>query len=121
MNPPTRTSQSRPLVTWLLILVVILLVVLPLAFVKNGTFAGSDSAGSELIAQLRPGFQPWFHSVWTPPGSEIESMLFALQAALGAGVIGYVFGLKRGAQQARAAAIRDAAQSRAATAGPSQP
>ncbi len=37
-------------------------------------------------------YEPWFSNIWEPPSGEIESMLFALQAALGAGFIGYFFG-----------------------------
>ena len=75
---------------WLL-LATILLVVVPLAF-GTGSFTGSDDQASELIAQAKPGFAPWFQPFWEPPSGEIESLLFALQAALGAGVICYVLG-----------------------------
>jgi cobalt/nickel transport protein len=34
--------------------------------------------------------------LYEPPSDEIESLLFALQAALGAGFIGYYIGYKRG-------------------------
>ncbi len=54
-----------------------------------------------------PNFQPWAHPIWTPPSPEIESLLFALQAAIGAGVIGYVLGRAHGAARARGA--KDAA------------
>ncbi len=84
----------------LMMLAVVLLVVLPLAFV-HGSFTGSDDQGSAAIAALRPGFKPWFHSIWTPPSPEIESLLFALQAAIGASVIGYVLGRAHGASIAR--------------------
>ena len=75
---------------WLLA-ATILLVVVPLAF-STGSFTGSDDQASELIARAKPGFEPWFHPLWTPPSGEIESLLFALQAAIGAGVICYVIG-----------------------------
>lgn len=75
---------------WLLV-ATILLVVLPLAF-GTGSFTGSDDQASALITQAKPGFEPWFQPLWEPPSSEIESLLFALQAALGAGVICYVLG-----------------------------
>ncbi|MFB9328537.1 energy-coupling factor ABC transporter substrate-binding protein [Paenibacillus aurantiacus] len=78
----------------LIILAVILLAVLPLAFVK-GEFGGADGEAEELIAVVDPTYKPWFSSLLSPPG-ETESMLFALQAALGAGFIGYVIGLFRG-------------------------
>ena len=63
----------------------------------GGDFRGSDDLGSEAIAALRPGYQPWILPLWKPPSAEVESLLFALQAALGAGVLGYVIGRRRGA------------------------
>ena len=39
-----------------------------------------------------PGYQPWFAPLIEPASSEIASLLFALQAAFGAGVIGYWLG-----------------------------
>lgn len=53
-------------------------------------FGGTDAAAAEAIAAT--GYRPWFTSLFTPGSSEVESGLFALQAALGAGVLGYVIG-----------------------------
>lgn len=84
----------------LLLLGVVVLIVAPLALV-HGKFQGSDDQGSAAIAASAPGFKPWAHPLWTPPSPEIESLLFALQAALGAGVIGYVLGRIHGAGLAK--------------------
>lgn len=86
----------------LMLLAVVALVVLPLALV-HGKFEGSDDQGSAAIAASVPGFKPWAHPIWTPPSPEIESLLFALQAAAGAGVIGYVIGRIHATSQARQA------------------
>lgn len=59
-------------------------------------FSGADSQAASVIAELSPGYEPWFTPLWEPPGGEIESLLFALQAALGAGFIGYYIGFSRG-------------------------
>ena len=87
---------------WLLLIAIVLLSALPLWLVQkpapgpDGTvaemFSGSDGQGQQAIGELAPNYQPWFTSLLTPPGKEIESLLFALQAALGAGVIGYWLG-----------------------------
>jgi cobalt/nickel transport protein len=69
----------------LMLLGVVLLVVLPLLFVK-GEFGGADDAAEGAITEIDPGYKPWFKPLTELPG-ETESMLFALQAALGAGVI----------------------------------
>ncbi|NLF39864.1 energy-coupling factor ABC transporter substrate-binding protein [bacterium] len=88
----------------ILLTLVVLLAVVPLflATRHGGSFSGADSQAQELIDQTHPEYKPWFHAIWTPPSKEIESLLFALQAAIGAGVLGYYMGLKRG----KAAAAR---------------
>ncbi|KEQ27009.1 energy-coupling factor ABC transporter substrate-binding protein [Paenibacillus tyrfis] len=78
----------------LLLVAVVLLAVLPLLFVK-AEFGGADDAAEQLIKTIQPSYEPWFSSLLEPP-AETESMLFALQAAIGAGFIGYVIGLFRG-------------------------
>jgi cobalt/nickel transport protein len=85
---------------YLLLLGVILLVLIPLVFV-HGEFGGTDDAGSAAVAAAVPGFKPWFQPIWVPPSPEIESLLFAVQAAFGAGIIGYVLGRIQGAASAR--------------------
>ena len=60
----------------------------------EGYSGGSDDAASEQIEASN--YEPWFSSIWEPPSGEIESLLFALQAAIGAIIIGYFFGYWRG-------------------------
>ncbi len=96
----TKHKKSNGLI-WLALAAVVLLAVVPLFLHPNAEFGGADDAASGIIEQVRPGTQPWFHPLWTPPSGEIESLLFALQAALGAGVIGYVIGYKRGERRSR--------------------
>ncbi|MDQ7790950.1 MAG: energy-coupling factor ABC transporter substrate-binding protein [Clostridia bacterium] len=86
----------------LLVLGVILLAALPLFLVSGSgspgaeMFVGVDNQAKELIAEIRPDYEPWAEPIWAPPSGEVESLLFALQSALGAGFIGYYFGRKRG-------------------------
>jgi cobalt/nickel transport protein len=87
---------------YLLGLATLALVVAPLIFVK-GQYGGSDDQGSAAVAASRPGCHPWFEPIWKPPSPEIESLLFALQAAIGAGTIGYVVGRIHGAAKEREA------------------
>ncbi|BBL60987.1 MAG: energy-coupling factor ABC transporter substrate-binding protein [Methanobrevibacter arboriphilus] len=63
----------------------------------QGYFGGADGAAGEAIEEL--GYEPWFSSFWEPPSGEIESLLFALQAAIGAIIIGYFIGYWRGASK----------------------
>ncbi len=75
---------------------------------EGAEFAGSDNVGSGLIAELtgKPveSFTPLIPQ-WEPPSGEIESCLFALQAALGGifvgGVFGYWLGQRKGLSDAK--------------------
>jgi len=83
----------------ILLVIVIILLAIPMIMYAGlgedqGYFGGSDDAGSDGVSET--GYQPWFKSVWEPPSGEIESLLFALQAAIGAIIIGYFFGYWRG-------------------------
>ncbi len=86
----------------ILLAAVVVIGVLPLVLPLGGAapaFRGSDDEGTDAIATLAPGYRPWVRPLWTPPGDEVESLLFSLQAALGAGLIGYYIGLRRGRQR----------------------
>ncbi len=80
----------------LLIGLLVVLVAGPLLLVKNTDFGGADMKAAEAITELAPDYQPWFEPLLEPPGSEVESFLFALQAGIGAAIIGYIAGLLRG-------------------------
>lgn len=84
----------------ILILLVVLITAVPLFYhPQDSEFSGADSQGSALIEQEHPDYQVWFEPLWEPPSGEIESLFFALQAALGAGVIGYIIGFLKGKKQ----------------------
>ncbi|MER5716261.1 energy-coupling factor ABC transporter substrate-binding protein [Streptomyces sp. NPDC002132] len=93
----------------LLLLLVVALAVLPLALGlgdhKKEPFTGSDGEAETAITQIEPDYKPWFSPLYEPPSGEIESALFALQAALGAGVLAYYFGLRRGRRQGELRAL----------------
>jgi cobalt/nickel transport protein len=96
----------------LLLLAVAALAVLPLVLGlgdhKEEPFTGADGEAEAAITELEPDYEPWFTPLYEPPSGEIESALFSLQAALGAGVLAYYFGLRKGRRQGeeRAAAER---------------
>lgn len=77
-------------------ILVIVLAIVPLVVIKNAEFGGADGAAGDLITQIHPEYEPWVESFWEPPSGEIESLLFSLQAAIGAGIvfgyIGYLIG-----------------------------
>jgi len=68
-------------------------------------WSGADDQPEEVINDLTGGsYQPWAENIWTPPSGEIESLLFALQAAFGAIIIGYFLGYYRGLAKAKVVA-----------------
>lgn len=85
-----------------LLAAVVLLMILPLVLVEKPEpepgqdeveiFAGADGQAKGLVKKIQPDYTPWFESLLEPPSGEVESMLFSLQAALGAGFIGYWLG-----------------------------
>ena len=83
----------------ILFILVLVILIVPLAMYSGlgedqGYFGGSDDQGSDGVSET--GYEPWFNSIWEPPSGEIESLLFAVQAAIGAIIIGYFFGYWRG-------------------------
>lgn len=86
-------------ITVLVLLVLcVLLTVLPFVVSsKDAEFGGTDDAAGEAVIRLDPDYEPWAEPVLERilggelPG-ETESLLFCLQAALGAGVLCYGFG-----------------------------
>lgn len=92
---PTPSPRKPNQHNGLLVAAVVALVAFPVLFVR-GAYTGSDGQGTEAITSLQPSYKPWFQPVVQLPSKEIESLLFASQAALGAGVVGFVIGLYRG-------------------------
>jgi cobalt/nickel transport protein len=88
-------NGNRLMQNVILIAVVSALAAAPLLFLKGAEFSGADSQGKKAVMELRPGYKPWFTPLWEPPGGEVESFLFALQAAIGGGVLGYGLGFLR--------------------------
>jgi cobalt/nickel transport protein len=90
--------------TILILLAVVALAVVPLVLAGGAEFGGADGQAGAAISEIDPGYAPWFSSIWSPPSGEIESLLFALQAAIGAGVLffalGYFVGRAKGRSQA---------------------
>lgn len=79
---------------------VLVLAVMPLLLPVTGglaePFSGADGQAQAAISEAHPEYLPWFEPLWEPPSGEIESLLFTLQAALGAGLLGFYLGLRRG-------------------------
>lgn len=74
-------------------LAIALMCVVTLYAVK-GDFGGADDAGGDAVGELDPNYEPWWNGIFGDyelPG-ETESLLFAVQAAIGAIIIGFAIG-----------------------------
>ena len=76
--------------------IIALLVIAVLAYgaSQDWEFGGADDGAEGVVEEVDPDFEPWWNGIFGDyelPG-ETESMLFALQAAIGAIIIGYFIG-----------------------------
>ncbi|MDJ1172388.1 energy-coupling factor ABC transporter substrate-binding protein [Roseofilum sp. BLCC_M154] len=100
-------TQQNQWPNGLLLLAIIGLTVFPLMTVKDSEFGGADGQAEEAITEVNPQYEPWFEPILEPPGGETESLLFALQAAFGAGIIGYGIGWYRGRSESNPSSEND--------------
>ena len=76
----------------ILIVLAVAIAALPLWLLPNAEFGGAGGQAEGVVQELDPGCQPWFEPILEPASGEVESLLFALQAAVGAGIVGFVLG-----------------------------
>lgn len=100
--------KNSKAITVALIAAAILIAAFPLFFNlgdpdSEEPFAGTDAAAESVVEEVNPDYQPWYEPLIGELPGEVESGLFALQAALGAGGLGYVLGVYRGRAQSRKA------------------
>lgn len=76
----------------LLLLLVVIITIAPIIMIKDAEFEGADDQAGDVIAEINPNYEPWAEPLWEPPSGEIESLLFSLQVAIGAGAVGYILG-----------------------------
>jgi cobalt/nickel transport protein len=96
MSGNGKRDKRRIYANLLLFVIVILLAVIPLFINKNAEFGGADTQAEAAITEINQNYAPWFSSFWEPPSGEIESLLFALQAAVGSAVLFFGFGYLKG-------------------------
>lgn len=77
----------------------------------SGDWGGSDDSGGEAAEEhgIVPWLTDWIDAITNGEGlpGEIESLLFAVQAAIGAVIIGYFIGSARSKKQAAAACTEE--------------
>ena len=79
----------------ILLILAVAICIAPLALYSGlgedeGYFKGSDEVASGIVEES--GYKPNPIIPWEPPSPEIESLLFALQAAIGGIILGYFIG-----------------------------
>jgi cobalt/nickel transport protein len=83
----------------LIVLALIIIFVAQFLYISsttNSEYGGADDKPEEAIHEITGGtYEPIAKPIWEPPSGEIESLLFALQAAFGAIIIGYFLGYYR--------------------------
>ncbi|MBD2385625.1 energy-coupling factor ABC transporter substrate-binding protein [Cylindrospermum sp. FACHB-282] len=94
-------QSKKGLSNWFLIAGVVFLAVVPLIVARNAEFLGADDRATIAVTEVNPGYQPWFKPLMQVPSCEVQTFLFAAQAALGAGALGYFIGLSKGRTEQR--------------------
>ncbi|WP_427157589.1 energy-coupling factor ABC transporter substrate-binding protein [Aliinostoc sp. HNIBRCY26] len=94
-------QSKRRISNWLLLGGVVILAFLPLIVARNAEFLGADDRAAKAVTQVQPGYKPWFQPLFQIPSCEVQTFLFAAQAALGAGMLGYLIGLSKGRAEGR--------------------
>lgn len=79
-----------------LLSIAVVLSLAPVLIFQGKEFKATDSKNQTAIEEVQPGYKPWFEPVIKPSGGEIETFLFAAQAAIGSGVTCYILGLYKG-------------------------
>ena len=89
------SSKAKSII--ILLLLCVLIAVIPLTMSKNkgSEFGGADGEAETAITEINADYDAWASPILEPPGGETESLLFCLQAGLGAGVFGYLLGVLR--------------------------
>ena len=78
---------------WILILIVLVAAVTAIPFfLCNLNFTGADDQAGKTVAAIDPDYQPWAKPLIEFTGENTETLLFCLQAGIGAGTLGLGFG-----------------------------
>lgn len=84
----------------------------------GGEFEGADGQAEGTVSEVAPDYEPWFEPLLPELPGEVESGVFALQAGIGGGIVGYGLGVLRTRSRQRRESATGAAIPSAAAAGP---
>jgi cobalt/nickel transport protein len=79
----------------------VILSMAPVLIYQGKEFKATDSLNITAINQVNPEYKPWIEPMIKSSGGEIETFLFATQAAIGSGVTCYILGLYKGRSERR--------------------
>ncbi len=99
--------KSKKILNLILVIIAVMIAVMPLVIIRGSEFSGAEGKAAVAVNETSPGYKPWVESFWTPPGGETESLLFALQAAIGSGVVCLVIGYYKGRRDGRRLSVSD--------------
>lgn len=68
------------------------IVLIALLIQQGSLFEGADALALNAIKDINPTYVPWARPLFQPPSTEVESLMFSLQAAIGAGIMGFIWG-----------------------------
>jgi cobalt/nickel transport protein len=91
------SKMSNKKLAIILLIIAALIAFVPFFALKGAEFGGSDDAGSVVVSEVSPGYEPWFEPIMETliggelPG-EIESLLFCLQTGIGVGILAFFIG-----------------------------
>lgn len=80
----------------ILILMILALIILPFTVCNTKNFKGTDDKASSEIKDIDKNYKPWFKGFEILKSEELKSTFFAIQAAIGAGILCYYIGFSRG-------------------------
>jgi len=82
---------------------VVFVMCLGIFVLTDGEWGGSDDSGGDVAKEhgIVPWLTDWIDAIYGELPGEIESLLFAIQAAIGAIIIGYFIGSARSKKAAQ--------------------
>lgn len=90
----TTANRQRPWITWALVGLVVVVLAVSFGIARTHApateFGGADAQAVEALEEQ--GVEPWFRPMFAPGSGEVESGIFAAQAALGGAVLGWAIG-----------------------------
>jgi len=78
---------------WIFLMILIIIAVAGIPFFLDSLdYPGADDAAVKAVTVIDPNYEPWAKPIIDLAGEHTETLLFCLQAGIGAGVLGLGFG-----------------------------